>query len=569
MERLHSKNQEPKRRPQGSWLEGGMPVCDGALPMTKCQRAPVWPFLGRRAAFAWQCGVTVLLVIGVLALRPLSAQTPSVSETQTPQQDMPSVQQPPAMPLSTTERVVQLSLEDAIRLALHNNLDLQRERFSPRIQHTEIEKARADFDPAIGVDAQISGTQTFPPLGLAIQVQQLINTGEITPYFKQKIVTGGSYELRFVNTREELFRNLPLDPGVLNPRFESSLQLTFTQPLLKDFGISVNRAFIHQAQKAAEIADQQVLQTILDTIFTVQQSYWDLVFRVEDLGAKRESQKLAEDFLAENKVRVELGTMAPIELVQAETQVKAREGDVIVAEEAVEDAEDQLKDILNLPETMGTWLIRLRPTDTPPFVPVLAISVQEKIATALKNRPDFVQSQLNIASREIDRQVARNQTLPRLDLVARGGLSAFGGDVNQSFADLLDLNGYEWLVGFARNDLQKRNLELKQALVEQRRLKRTIVRQIRQAIRGIETAIKRVEVTRAATVLAQTQLEAEQEKFRLGLSTSFFVLNFQGELTIARSEETRALSDYNVALARLDQITGTLRYGDVTTGTTR
>jgi outer membrane protein TolC len=89
----------------------------------------------------------------------------------------------------------------------------------------------------------------------------------------------------------------------------------------------------------------------------------------------------------------------------------------------------------------------------------------------------------------------------------------------------------------------------------------TIVRQLRQAVRDIDTAMQRVEVTRAATVLAQTQLEAEQEKFRLGLSTSFVVLDFQEDLTIARSEETRAVSDYNVALARLDQLTGTLRYG--------
>jgi outer membrane protein TolC len=116
---------------------------------------------------------------------------------------------------------------------------------------------------------------------------------------------------------------------------------------------------------------------------------------------------------------------------------------------------------------------------------------------------------------------------------------------------------------FARNEFLRRDLELKQARVEQRRLLHTIVQQIRQAVRDIETDSKRVEVTRAATVLARTQLEAEQEKFRLGLSTSFNVLTFQRDLSTAQSDETQALSDYNVALARLDQVTGKIQYAEV------
>ena len=179
---------------------------------------------------------------------------------------------------------------------------------------------------------------------------------------------------------------------------------------------------------------------------------------------------------------------------------------------------------------------------------------------------------MDIESRRIARQEAENQRLPRLDLQALGRLSAFGGDAGGSLSDLPDARGYEWLFGLqfeyplgnraAQNTLQRRRFELQQALVGQRVLRLAIVREIREAVRGIETAIKRVEVTRAATRLAQTQLEAEQEKFRLGLSTSFEVLDFQRELTDARSAETQALSDYNVELARLDQRTGVLRYKD-------
>jgi outer membrane protein len=343
--------------------------------------------------------------------------------------------------------------------------------------------------------------------------------------------------------------------------------------LLRDFGIAVNTALIRQAEKAELIAEQQLLQILLDTVFAVQQSYWDLVFRIQDLAVKRETQKLAEDFLAENKVRVELGTLAPIELVQAETRVKTSEGDVITAEAAVGDAEDQLKQVLNIPESVGTWQIRLRPTDSPPFVPITSIPIEDKINLALKNRPDFMRSQLDIAAREIARDFARNQRLPRLDVVGRTSVGDYGSSFGESISKLSELDGYDWAIGLqfqyplgnrlAHNDFLRRNLEVQQALVDQRRLIRDIVRDIRQRIREIERTSKRVEVTRQATELARTQLEAEQEKFRLGLSTSFNVLEFQEDLSVARSEETRALNEYNVALAQLDRSTGRLQYGDV------
>ena len=131
----------------------------------------------------------------------------------------------------------------------------------------------------------------------------------VAPSFKQQIVTGGNYELRFINLWNKAAPEFSGPTRRLaNPRYEGRLQLTFTQPLLKNFGIEVNTAFIRQAQNTEEIARQQLLQTILNTVFAVQQGYWELVFRIEDLGVKREALRLAENFLAENKLRAELGT---------------------------------------------------------------------------------------------------------------------------------------------------------------------------------------------------------------------------------------------------------------------
>lgn len=542
-------------------------------------QAPRWIALRR----VWRSSVLAWCLLSVGGGTALLAQTPAPGKPRATSPARPTTAAPAPAVAAVTEQYLDLSLEQAIRLALQNNLDIERERLTPQIAHTQVEQARAVFDPSANLSTGLSQTKPLPTTqslqfdretgavtGTSV-TRPFTKSASFTPSLKQKIITGGSYELSFINTKDT---SAPASFGtttrIANPRYESAMALTFTQPLLRDFGITLNLAPIRQAQHTEEIAQQRVVQLVLDTVFAVQQGYWELVFRVQDLGAKRESKKLAEDFLAENTIRVELGTLAPIELVQARTQAKRAEGDVIVADAAVRSAEDTLKETLNIAENARGWRVRLQPTDMPPFTPIAEIPLEEKIGYALYHRPDIVQSQLAIASQEIAREVARNQRLPRIDLEGRASVNAFSNDAGNALANLSDADGYTWslLLKFsyplgnraADNEVQKQNLLLQQALLDQRKLQRTVVRQVFQTVRDVETASKRVEVTRAATVLARTQLEAEQEKFRLGLSTSFNVLQFQAQLTTARSDETRALSDYNVALGKLDQVTGTFQY---------
>jgi outer membrane protein len=529
-------------------------------------------------------GVVVWCLLSMCYMPARDSESASRTQQRVAQQSAPAGSPPPALPLSVTERVLALSLAQAIQFALQNNLDIERGRFDPQVAHTQTEQARAVYDPSVGLTASLSQTKPLPQnqtlefdpqtgavIGASI-TRPFAKDVSVAPSFKQQIVTGANYQLRFVNTWNRLS---PATSGtttrIENPRYEGRLELTFTQPLLKNFGIEVNTAIIRQAQNTEEIARQTLLQTILDTVFAVQLGYWELVFRIEDLGVKREALDLARNFLAENKLRVELGTLAPIELVQSETQVKQREGDVITAEGAVREAEDILKQTLNIPESLGTWRIRLRPTDTPPFVPIADTSIQEKVEFALQHRPDVVQAQLTVASQEIARNAARNQRLPQVDLGGTASVSGLGGDLTSTVSDLGNTDGYNWAFSLtfsyplgnraANNVLQQQNLLLKQALIDQRKVQLTVSREIYQTVRNLETFSKSVEVRRTATVLARTQLEAEQEKFRLGLSTSFNVLQFQNQLTSARSDEIRALSDYNEALGRLDQVTGKLQYG--------
>ena len=521
---------------------------------------------GRRAC---RLGIALLLIGAFLPAGALYGQEETQPDAAGQEAEMPAAEDaPPAL----GERVLELTLEDAIQLALQNSLAIERERFGPLIALTDTDRAKVEFDPKVGAEVNVSQTQN-------LQMNQqfapvLEDRSTLSAYLRHRIVTGGNYEVRILTSRsKQSSDDFGFFAPLYNPRYENALELTFTHPLLQNFGIAVNKAPIRQAEIREQIAEQNVVQAILDTVFIVHRGYWELVFRIQDLAAKRESQKLAEDFLAENTVRVELGTLAPIELVQAETRVKTREGDVIVAEAALRDADDQLKAILNVPESMGSWSVRLQPTDSPLFTPVSTVAVEEQVDIALQQRPDYLSSQLGIRVRESLRDEARNLSLPRVDVIGAGRLNAHDTELGDAFSNIPDRDGYQWAVGLQmeitlgprakRVLIDKAQLELRQARVDQRQLMVAIVQQIRQAVRDIRTTIQRVEVTRSATMLARTQLEAEQEKFRLGLSTSFNVLEFQEDLTNALSNETRALSDYNVALAQLDQLTGMMRYQDV------
>ena len=519
---------------------------------------------GRRAC---RFGIVLLLIGALLPAGVLYGQEEMQQDAAEQGADTPAADAPPAM----GERVLELTLEDAIQLALQNSLAIERERFGPLIALTDTDRAKVEFDPKVGAELTASETQGLRTNQNPMFHPILDSRTMLSAYLRHTVVTGGNYELRFITSRSD---QEPDDAGfgrrIFNPLYENSLELTFTHPLLQNFGIAVNKAPIYQGELREQIAEQGVIQAILDTVFAVHQGYWQLVFRIQDLAAKRQSQKLAEDFLAENTVRVELGTLAPIELVQAETRVKTREGDVIVAESELREADDRLKAILNIPESMGSWSVRLQPTDSPPFSADTTFAVEEQVDIAMRQRPDYLSSQLDIRVRESLRDEARNLSLPRLDVIGIGRLNAHDADIGDALSNIPDADGYQWAAGLqmeitlgsrARRVLiDKRNLELSQALIGQRQLMIAIVQQIREAVREIRAAIQRVEVSRSATMLARTQLEAEQEKFRLGLSTSFNVLEFQEVLTNALGNETLALSDYNVALALLDQLTGMMRY---------
>jgi len=454
--------------------------------------------------------------------------------------------------------VMALSLRDTIALALKNNLDIAVETITPQLREQDLTNEVAAFDPSAFLE--LTRTDTRAPTmsvffsgGRALSDLWDFNTG-----IRQKLPTGGTYELRFNN---EYFNNYGPSTG-----FSSRFALSLSQPLLKNFGIEPTETNIRIATNNQSISREQLRLKVSDVVTQAQNAYYDLIFAIENLEVQRRSLRLAQELVALNKARVRAGVAAPVEVTQAEAQEAARVQDVILAEKAVRDAEDVLRVILNLP-TVSEQSRGIQPTQPLTFEP-RTVNLQESLQKALENRYEYKSAKLDIDNKELSVRLTRNQLLP--DLSMTGNVSANGaGRVYGS--DLSELGSSHFLsyslgvvltVPLGNRAAQASHLKAKlaadQAKTSLKQLENQITQQVREAVRRVEADAKRVEANRAARVLAEEQLRVEQRRLEAGVTTTFNVLSFQRDLAVAQANEVRATADYHKSLANLEKVRGTV-----------
>jgi outer membrane protein TolC len=485
-------------------------------------------------------------------------QTPAVSQpapSSAQQSSSPTLEKP-----GEDAQKVFLSLEEAINLALVNNFDIAIERFNPKINTERVTTAESRFDPVTFADSDTSKT-------LTPSASQVTGTDEEAQNFnggvRQTLSPGTSYQIAFNNTRRST--NSPL--ATINPSYRSNLVLSLTQPLLRGAGSAFNRAPIVIARNNRDISVSSLRNRIIQVLSDVQSIYWDLVFTIGDLDAKKLSLKLAQDLVRINKAQVEVGTLAPIEILQAEASAAAREDAVLVAEENLRDTEDRLKRILNFRRgDQQFWDAIVMPLDKPTF-DVKDISVEDSIKIALQSRPELAQARLNLENRNVDVSTTKNGLLPVVNFQGAVGLNGLGADYGEDLNELSSGDFYSWQAGVnfefplgnrsAKSTHSAAKLAAEQAEVSIKNTEQQVILDVRLAVRQVRTAVKRVEATRIARELAERQLDAEQKKFNEGLSTNFNVLQFQDDLATAVSNEVRAITDYNKALVALERALGT------------
>ncbi|MGH7427359.1 MAG: TolC family protein [Candidatus Methylomirabilaceae bacterium] len=463
---------------------------------------------------------------------------------------------------------LQLSVREAVLLALKNNLDIAIARYSPRITAEDIVIQKAVFDPVFSLTADANRTVTPSSSPGLSAVTSKVSNQDLNASLTQALPIGGSYTLSLTNNRQDTNARFaqPVSGGI-NPSYETFLTLSVTQDLLKNFGVDVKTAPIKIARNNQAISVTQLRLQANQVVTSVHTAYWNLVFAIENLEVQRRSLRLARDLEELNKARVRAGVAAPVEVTQAEAQAAAQVQNVILAEKAVKDAEDQLKLILNIPDGERIWAKKIIPADRPPFEPA-QVETEASIEQALEKRPEYAQAKLNLQNADLNVRVARNQLLPSLQLQGSLGLNGLNGTLGGDYSRLTSGDFTAWSAALvlqyplgnraARSAFVQSKLSYDQATTALLNLKRQIISQVREAVRRIEANIALVASTRAARVLAEEQLRVEQKRLEAGVTTTFNVLQFQRDLAAAQAFEVQAVTTYNQNLANLELVKGTV-----------
>jgi outer membrane protein TolC len=480
------------------------------------------------------------------------------------------------------QREKSLSLEDCIVSALQNNLGIAVEVLNPQIADTSLSLAKQKFLPQLGFSffKRETNSASYSWLEAAEKVTTELN--DYAAQFTQEIPTGGNLSITLYSYKENTNQKFQ----TINPRYGSTLSFDFTQPLLRDFGFKMSRREILVAQNNLDISETRFKQALLDAVYNVEEAYWNLVYSIENLNVKKQALELARDLLAKNKREVEVGTLAPIEILSAEAEVATREAEILQAEVMVENNEDRLKTVINI-ASKGEDFENIIPTDKPTFEKK-EINLDEALVLGLENRPDLAEIKLDLKNKDLDLSYAKNQLLPNLSLEAsywspgtsgtkilyeddnpltENVIGVVPGVASDALKDAFDFKYKNWSVRltfsvpvetiFSRAQYAQARVSKDQGILRLQNQEQQVFLEIRNAVRTVQTNYKRVQAYKVARELAERKLEAEEKKLKVGLTTNYLVLQHQRDLANARSAELRAIIDYNLSLALMDKALGT------------
>jgi outer membrane protein TolC len=475
--------------------------------------------------------------------------------------------------------VSRISIDDAVRLALEQNLSLQVQRLDPQIQGLNIDLIKTAWTPV--VSGTITDASATSPVGsfFAGATNALVNDRfGASVQADQLLPWGANYNVTWNNSRAK--SNSVFDSP--NPALGSVLSGSYTQPLLRNFKIDSTRQQLLVSKKNQEMTDVQLRQTVITTVRLVKNAYWDLAYAVENLKVQQQSLDLARESLRNNKSRVGIGTMAPIDIIEAEAEVARNEESVIIAEAQITRAEDALRALIFDPKNPDFWTTTFDLTD-PPVFRAQDVDLDAAVKRALDNRTDLVNMRKSLEAADINIRYFKNQTLPDLNVRAGYGLTGQGG-TNYTFtdtfppvpisivdkgwgsvySDMLSKDFPNWslavTVGYpigrssAEAALARARVSYAQEQLQLRTLELTVATQVREVARTLNTNRKRVDATRASRDLAQRRLEAEQKKFQAGLSTNFLVIQAQRDLASARNAELQAILDYSRSVVDFETV---------------
>lgn len=501
-----------------------------------------------------------------------------------------------------------LALQEAIEMAIENNLDIQLERNNRVLSGSQYKQAFGVWDPVLGYRPSLNYNVTPTASVLQAPNGKLVDRNFSNNFlFTVKSPWQGSR----VDTQFNNARLSTTNPFVgLNPYVQSSLSVILTQPILRGRKIDSDRTTILIRRKQVDISEADYEVRVADVVTRVQQAYWDLVAAREDIDVKKLSVDLARDQYERSKRQIAAGTLAPVELSAAEAELERRQDTYFTSIGFLTEVENQLKTFLSGGRENSIWNEELLPTEVRNVQAPAAGDVTQSVKTAIEKRPELRQLRLRLESNEYNKALAQNQTLPGMSLTGGFTASGLAGAINNTpnpfanttttdrlnelsrLAGLTPLpvsnfggppaafvGGYgstlsnlfgggftgwqagiqlDWTIrnraaheNVAQVKLAERTLGLQRARAEQ-----LIESEVRNVLQQLNTAEQRIVSAAASVRAAKEKLDSEQRLFDTGESTNFLVLTRQNEYADSQRRSLIARLDFNKAVARLEQALG-------------
>jgi outer membrane protein len=449
-----------------------------------------------------------------------------------------------------------MSLQDCIQESLAHNFDVQVERFDPQISLFALNSAYGGYDPLFSFSGQHnhdkSGAEGYPPY--------VSDGNTFSAGLGGSLPLGTTYGL---NASVSDQRNNALTFGT-NSSSGGTVQLSLTQPLLKNFWVDGTRLTINVAKNRLKYSEQSLRQQFITTVSAVENAYYELIFAQENVQVQQEALDLAQTQLTNDQFRVNIGSLAPLDVQQDEAQAASSKAGLISAQNGLSIAQNTLKNLLTdaYAETHGT---NIQPTATLE-APLQLFNLQDSWNKGMSERPDLLQARLDVEQQGIQLKFDRNQVFPELDLLGTFGYNGAGTEFAGTFDQFGNADRPFYSYGAqisvplsnakARNAVKSDKATMQQVVLKLKQLEQNIMVEIDNAVKSAQSAYESADATRQARVYAEAALDAEQKKYADGKSTTFTVLQLQIALTTARSNEIRALANYNEALSTLAQQEG-------------
>jgi outer membrane protein len=461
---------------------------------------------------------------------------------------------------------LELTMDEAVAKALQLNIDLAVARLNPQVQDWAISVAFGAYAPNVTATLGESSRTSAP--GSQIGGGATVNTKTTTYNFgaSQGLKwTGGTASVNWSNSRQETDNNLT----TINPRFDSGVQLQLLQPLWRNRSIDANRQSVLTAQISRLLADVSLRGTTINTVANTKNAYWDLVYAVQAVDAARTSVALAQKLVDDNKVRVEIGTLAPLDVVTAQSEAAARQQTLVSTIANQRTAELALKRLIVSGTSDPLWNSTLNPTDRPPTDFSEKIDLEGALKTALQNRTDIVTARKNLEISDIGLKYQHNQSLPGLDLTATYTTAGTGGVVINppppipgGYWDALSQLArfqlptwnvsvlFSYPIGTSAQDATyaRSKVQYQQSLEQLKSLELSVATDLTTQALTVQSNLEAVQAAVAARELAKQSLDAEQSKFEVGMSTNYNVVLAQRDFIVAQNSELQAVLNYRKAL---------------------